>query len=141
MRQRFSSAQLAPASLRECLSLFRTFKAMKDEKALNAYERVVGDIYDKYGVANLDGISEKKLRLLPAKCKVYDLLNLSSEVATHHAEPDNARRLQAWTGLTLSAEYDLEGTNSKKEDGFQPLFLSEREVPGRVRSTGRTPQN
>jgi hypothetical protein len=133
MRQRFSSAQLAPASLSECLGLFKTFKAMKDDKAIEAYEKVVGDIYDTYGVANLDGISEKRLRLLPAKCKVYDLLNLTSEVATHHAEPESARRLQAWIGMTLSAEFDLEGTNSKKEDGFQPTFLSPKEIPGRLR--------
>ena len=69
-----------------------------------------------------DAISEKKLRLLPAKCKVYDLINLASEVSTHHAKGMEARTLEAWLGSTISDEYDLEGTDRKKGD-FAETFI------------------
>ena len=122
LRQRFEAAQLAPASLWECLRLYKRMKTLEHKGAVKAYEKVVGDIYNLYGVANLDSISEKKLRLLPAKCKVYDLINLASEVSTHHAKPMEGRSLEAWLGSTISDEFDLEGTNAKKSD-FQGTFL------------------
>ncbi|MGH9917733.1 MAG: DUF932 domain-containing protein, partial [Nitrososphaerales archaeon] len=86
LRQRFEAAQLSPASLYECLRLYKRLKGLAHKEAVKAFEGVVGNIYDMYGVANLDTISEKKLRLLPAKCRVYDLINLASEVSTHHAK-------------------------------------------------------
>jgi hypothetical protein len=116
LRQRFEAAQLAPASLWECLKLYKRLKSLHHKDAVKAFDKVVGDIYGHYGVANLDAISEKRLRLLPAKCKVYDLINLASEVSTHHSKTQEARQLEAWLGTTISGEYDLEGTDTKKID-------------------------
>lgn len=123
LRQRFMAAQTSPASLWECLRLFRALRQTTDpNEAIKTYEKVVGDVYNVYGVANLDGISAKKLRLLPAKCKVYDLLNLASEIATHKAERKDSIKLQSWIGTTVSDEYDLEGTETRKGD-FEGTFL------------------
>jgi len=47
---------------------------------------------------------------LPAPCKVYDVLNFASEMATHHADPGGARAIQAFLGDLIASEYDLEGT-------------------------------
>lgn len=125
VRSRFQAAQTAPASLNECLKLFKAIKRLeKGTTLVKAYEKVVGDIYDLYGVANLEGITEKKLRLLPAKCKVYDLLNLASEVSTHHVHGTEAQSLQAWLGNTISDEFDLEGTSDKKGD-FEGVFIKD----------------
>ena len=43
-------------------------------------------------------------------CRVYDLLNFSSELATHHSDAAGNRALQAYIGSLISEEYDLEGT-------------------------------
>jgi hypothetical protein len=128
VRQRFQAAQSSPASLWECRKLFQTVRKVDDKGSLilKAYEKVVGDIYGQYGVANFDAITEKKLRLLPAKCKVYDLLNLASEVATHRSTGTQSMALQAWLGGTISEEYDLEGTSDKKED-FEGVFVKDRD--------------
>jgi hypothetical protein len=122
LRQRFQAAQTSPASLWECLRLFRVLRSINDAEAVKTYEKVVGDIYNTYGVANLDGISSKKLRLLPAKCKVYDLINLSSEIATHKVTGEKAFKLQTWIGNTINDEYDLEGTSPKAGD-FEETFI------------------
>ena len=122
LRQRFEASQLAPASLWECLRLHKRLKGLNDKDAIKAFDKVVGDIYNHYGVANLDAISEKKLRLLPAKCKVYDLINIASEVSTHKTKGEESRSLEAWLGSTISGEFDLEGTSKAKGD-FQGKFL------------------
>lgn len=130
LRQRFQSAQSSPASLWECLRLFRTLRTIDDKDSVRAYEKVVGDVYNEYGVANLDGISSKKLRLLPAKCRVYDLINLASEIATHRVEGHQSVRLQSWIGTTVSDEYDLEGT-APRDSGFEGTFTAPRRRPRR----------
>ena len=58
LRQRFEASQLAPASLWECLRLHKRLKGLNDKDAIKAFDKVVGDIYNHYGVANLDAISE-----------------------------------------------------------------------------------
>ncbi len=128
VRQRFESSQLSPASLWECLKLYKQIKRVsKPGPLLSSYEKVVGDIYDMYGVANLDSLSEKKLKLLPAKCRVYDLINFASEASTHQVKGDESRIFQAWLGTTISDEFDLEGTNTKKTD-FEGVFMPKTET-------------
>jgi hypothetical protein len=73
-------------------------------------------------LANLDAMSVKRQRILPARCKVYDLLNFTSELATHHASPATARALQAHLGSLISDEYDMEGTAEKMKE-FDDFFI------------------
>jgi hypothetical protein len=56
------------------------------------------------------------------KCRVYDLINFASEVATHVAEPADSRLLQSWIGSTLAEEFDLEGTADQAKE-FADLLL------------------
>ena len=51
--------------------------------------RAVPELYRR--LANVDTLSAKRQRTLPAACKVYDLLNFASEVATHHATESGNR--------------------------------------------------
>ena len=57
--------------------------------------------------ASVDALSVKRQRMLQADCRVYDLLNFATEMATHHAPPQAAARLHGWLGSTLTDEHDL----------------------------------
>lgn len=69
-----------------------------------------GDVRAIYGVAQIDAISKKKMRTLPTKAKVYDLINFASEAATHWFTPQYATRMHAFIGDLVSNEYDLENS-------------------------------
>ena len=87
------------------------------------FRRVAGNLLELYGLANLDALTQKRRRILPAPCRVYDLLNFASEVATHHADANGAQALQAQLGSWISDEYDLEGSARDGED-FEHTFVT-----------------
>jgi hypothetical protein len=89
---------------------------------LKRYHEMTGDLVRLYGVTQLDALSIKRQRTLPARCMVYDLLNFATEVATHHATEIGSRALQAFTGTLISQEYDMEGTAVESKD-FNDFFL------------------
>jgi len=120
LRKRYDAAQKSPASVRECLSLQAILKSASPE-AEARYDRAVGDLRGLYGMANLNGLSDKRQRVLPAQCTVYDLINVASETSTHDERGANSLRLEAWIGTVLREEYDLEGMTPKKRD-FRDLF-------------------
>lgn len=97
---------------------------------VTAYHRVTGDVSKLYGLANLDALSVKRQRTLPAKCRVYDLINHASELATHHADEYGARSTQAWIGSMISGEFDLENSCTSFGE-FQDFFL-DRKIDGEV---------
>lgn len=131
MRQRFESATRSWASVNEVNRLYRTLlraQPMKGSRGVliggdgaaegssaaawrAGFQKLTGDLTQAYGLVNLDALSVKRQRTLPAPCKVYDLLNFASELATHHADAGGARQLQAYLGDLISGEYDLEGTS------------------------------
>ena len=115
LRQRFESAQTSWASIYECHKVYRTLaKCHADGElgptVLNDFHRVTGNLNELYGLANLDALSIKRQRVLPARCRVYDLLNFLSELATHRAKPAASRALQGHLGGLIADEYDMEGT-------------------------------
>ena len=132
LRQRFESATKSWASVNEVNRLYKALSRLHNlgasgsaplpaaggdgaEEAagsplFDAFHRMTGDLQRIYGMANLNALSVKRQRTLPAACKVYDLLNFSSEVATHHADAIGGRMMQAYLGDLISGEYDLEGT-------------------------------
>ncbi|MEI8320289.1 MAG: hypothetical protein WCH79_20350, partial [Planctomycetia bacterium] len=92
---------------------------------ISAFHRMTGDVSKLYGLANPDALSVKRQRTLPVSCKVYDLLNFASEVATHHADEYGARSSQAWLGTLISGEYDLENSCDAYVD-FQDFFVDRK---------------
>ncbi|MEO0601164.1 MAG: DUF932 domain-containing protein [Myxococcota bacterium] len=128
LRQRFESAQTSYASVAECVAMGKLLEKLEagghlTEKGLPAkFRTVAGNLLDLYGLANLDALTQKRRRVLPAPCRMYDLLNFASEVATHHADAHGARVLQAQIGTWISDEYDLEGTARGNED-FEETFM------------------
>lgn len=137
MRQRFERAQNSFASIDEV----RRLETVLDrgnwgagegrQKHREAFHRMVGDLYGIYGVTSLDSISPKRRRLLPARCRIYDMINFASEMASHHAPPMLAQRLSGWIGSTICDEYDLEGTADNVGE-FEALFTTEASAVGGV---------
>ncbi|WP_237607657.1 DUF932 domain-containing protein [Roseimaritima sediminicola] len=128
LRQRFESSQRSWASVRECLQLGQCLeRLLKDDQftrsgLLGRFRTLAGNLSELYGLANLEALSDKRRRVLPAKCRVYDLINFASEVATHHAKSEGANRLQAFIGSLISDEYDLEGTADDAAE-FDAFFV------------------
>ena len=144
LRQRFEVATKSPVSLNEYASIYEllrgsAFKTLhqndKGEEAApwasqvsDKLEKLCGGI-ERYGVVNFDALSQKKRQLIPTNARMYDLLNLVTEVATHHADTIQGRKLQAWVGTTVSQEYDLEGVLADTEDPTD-LFLGKKAKAG-----------
>ncbi len=120
LRERYESAQRSPASVRECLAVQRILKNA-GHAAIGRYEAAVGDLRGFYGMANLNGLSEKRQRVLPAKCTVYDLINVASETTTHDERTRATLTLEAWIGSVLREEFDLEGVSPRGKE-FQGMF-------------------
>jgi hypothetical protein len=150
LRQRFESAADSWASVAECNRLYRDLLRLHGTrnighgeantpavkvgtdgashaevsgcKIMNRFHDLTGDLVRLYGVAQIDALSIKRQRTLPAKCMVYDLLNFATEVATHHATDLGSKALQAFVGTMVSQEYDMEGTAIQSRD-FNDFFL------------------
>ena len=129
LRQRFEMAQKSWASVAEVLKLERVLRRCGSHltcgvpRAIERVRLAGGDLHSLYGLANLDGLSARRQRLLPAKCRAYDLLNVASEIATHHADATARRLLDGYVGDLVADEFDLEGTAEKVGD-FRDLFVS-----------------
>jgi hypothetical protein len=147
MRQRFESASRSWASVNEVSKLYKLLAKLTNTAQINpgapvaanggdgasadagftslfhSFHKMTGDLSQIYGLANLDTLSVKRQRTLPAACKVYDLLNFASEVATHHSTEAGNRSLSAYLGDLISGEYDLEGTVDHLSD-WRDFFVN-----------------
>jgi hypothetical protein len=129
MADRFEAAQASWASLHETLRVYRQLLKLTfhdknlGSDILNRLSEITGRPQELYGLANLDALSEKKQRILPAKCRVYDLINFVTEIATHHVDYNQAVRLHGLVGSLLSDDYDLEGS-AEQVGEFSDLFLA-----------------
>lgn len=127
MRQRFECSQRSWASLREVRLLETELSRISwgvtegGVERRRAFRAMVGDYESRYGLASIQGLSVKRQRLLQASCRVYDLINFATEIATHHAPPVGAGRLHAWLGTTITEEFDLENTATEIPE-FTELF-------------------
>jgi hypothetical protein len=132
LRQRFESSTKSWASVHEVARLARTVTGMLENKEVSnrigmtvkggdgakhedtpimyALGKMTGDLTSIYGLANMDTLGAKRQRTLPTACRVYDVLNFASELASHHAKPEGGKKLQAFIGDIVSGEFDLEGT-------------------------------
>jgi hypothetical protein len=126
--QRFESAQNSWASIREIQTLYSLLleigkrNGFTSDGILKRFYSMSGRPHELYGIANLDAFSQKRQRVLPAKCRVYDLLNFASEVATHQSTAEAGLQLQGYIGSLVSDEYDMEGTAERVID-FQDFFV------------------
>jgi hypothetical protein len=144
LRQRFESGTRSWASVHEvnglykCLARLHNREEIKTRKMafgtdgasefdvsplFHSFHKLTGDLTQVYGLSNMDALSVKRQRTLPAACKVYALLNFASEVATHHATEQGYRTMQAYIGDLISNEFDLEGTTDQFSD-WRDFFVA-----------------
>ncbi len=161
LRQRFESASKSWASVYEVNRFYKTLVRLHHHGEVSgkaqvggdgaaevpngsplfrAYHKMVGDLAQVYGLANLDALSAKRQRTLPSACKVYDLLNFASEVATHHAKTSGHRVLQAYIGDLVSGEYDLEGTVGHFSD-WRDFFVGSEATASTLSDLNRRGRN
>jgi hypothetical protein len=109
-------------------------KIMEGSPLFKSFNSMVGDITKAYGLANLDALSTKRQRTLPAPCKVYDLLNFASETATHYADAAGGRYMQGYIGELVGSgeDYDLEGTCEKFTDWRDFLVLDKGAIESKA---------
>jgi len=140
LRDRFETAANSHASLREQQQLYKVLLNLQNDTKLrqtigggNAspaevlmkrYEDMTGRPYDMY-YRDPNMLSEKRQRSLPVECRVYDMMNFATELATHNLTTPSARQLQAWVGNMLSGEYDLEDS-CDQFDQFRDFFVKEK---------------
>lgn len=148
LRDRFQAAMRSWASIREQQSLYKLVLDLQGDKTLRgnvdklnfnpddlqvgfgsalmrSFARATSDPFQTYGITDHNLLTPKKQRTLPVGCKVYDMINYASEMATHFVSPENARRLQVWIGDILSGDYDLEDSCDQFTD-FQDLFVAKK---------------
>jgi hypothetical protein len=99
-------------------------------KIMRAYSALTGDLCAVYGITHLDALSRKKMAQLPARCSMYDLLNFTTEVATHYCSQKHGRLLQAEVGNFVSNEFDLEGSKAEgAKEQFADWFTDTSDIP------------
>lgn len=145
MRGKFESATRSWASVREHQELYKAIlrlqndpvlmenignwkKASADDIALSpgnalmkAFDRFLGDPYKTYN-ADPNIMSGKRQRSLPMPCKVYDMINFATELATHYVSEPAARSLQGWVGHMLTEDFDLEESADEFQDWRDVYF-------------------
>jgi len=135
LRSRLDASAKSIASVNEAVQVYKLLVAMharhelrddtsvENSQVLNRFHELTGDINELYGIANIDAISQKKQRILPVKCTVYQLMNFITEISTHYTKPNGIRKMNAWVGSILQNEYDMEGTASGGND-FEDLYFT-----------------
>ena len=129
IRSRFAMAQKSNASigdfqrLRAAMTSNKGYVGATDEMQA-ALEKICPQILlYKATAINLNAYTPKKQELLPAGCRVYDLINFASELATHHAGWEEAKFLHGWIGETVAKEFDLEGSARNEPKEFDDLLI------------------
>ncbi len=156
LRKRLESSTLSWCSVNESVTMYKVMakvlsakyiqatSSIADEESdathvMKAWHRLTGDVSQIYGVAHADALSNKRMRTLPVRCTVYDMINFATEVATHHCEPTAAKTIHAAIGGLIGSgeEYDLEGSKTTMPE-FTDYFLDRS---GIEMSEGADPEN
>jgi hypothetical protein len=128
LKARIEAAQRSWASVAECQNLAKAieklnpnsfrpeFTSTLEEPAtvdslLIKLSKLVGNIREIYGVAQIESLSEKRIRQLPSKALVYDLICFTTEIATHQLTPDAAQTMYNYFGRLVGSDlFDLENS-------------------------------
>lgn len=139
LRDRLESARTSLASVAECQTMSKAiFGAMQGAGTDNReslkeiserFDRMVGNFGTMYGLVNENAVGKKRLRTIPSRSTVYDLMNLGTEMATHHIPSEVKRRsVQGIVGEMLGGEYDLEGSAKDGRDYIDVFIETDKET-------------
>jgi len=128
LRERFGAAQKSWASVYECNGLLKLAARWPvGQMRMGKINEAMGDICRIYGLSSINVMENKQQRQVPARCRVYDLINIASELATHYATNEEARAYQAYIGTLLTENFDLEGTADMMPD-FTDFLLDDKKA-------------
>lgn len=132
LRRRLGSASESYASVAECgiisKAVMKALGATSSDKEqvrdlLSRFDRVAGNPIEMYGLVSQTSVGKKRLATLPSRASVYDLINFSTEVATHHVDSEErARGIYGVIGDMIGKEFDLEGSARNGRD-FIDLYI------------------
>lgn len=131
LKERLEVAQVSWASLNNFLSLAKVLNLTNARVNLptearkrieTSLDTLGGNPMRVYGFRSASTPSARIARTLPIDCKVYDLINFATEVATHEYKAGERRYVDAWVGDLLASEYDLENTATQFTE-FKDFFL------------------
>lgn len=121
LRDRMQIAQNTKASVNEFLQTANAIRrsVKSPESIISRMHTVAGLPEESYGVTRLDSIREHHRRDLPVGASVMDLINIVTELATHH-EVDDRDYLHGFVTNLLAKEFDLEElvTNTRSAESF-----------------------
>jgi hypothetical protein len=150
LKDRLEAAQGSWASIHECVGMAKTIRqftledfdpgfsasvpgAVSDTSLLrnnalrNLYD-LSGDLQETYGIAQVENLTEKQMRMAATKATVYDLINLASEMATHQLGDAAAGKLHAYVGRLIGSDiFDLEGSCDDYPE-FKDFFSEDSRV-------------
>lgn len=120
---RMVAAQVTPPSLAE-VAAFRALlvqemsKAEDIERTLRVLQDKLGDYSEMYSIASPQEMDPKRQRLTPMRGTVADMINILTELTSHHRHSiRDANRLHAWVGDLINNSYDLEGLEGMDPTG------------------------
>lgn len=136
--RRLDVARSSPLSVNEAYKIgseISKFAKSKDGNNFSSVElsefyQLTGDMYKKYGIVNLDQLSNKQKALLSTDATVMDAINFVTEITTHRINHLNqshvaiARRLHGIIGSLISKPYDLENSEDPV-DVFPAFYFSD----------------
>lgn len=109
LRDRLQAAQDTSASVNEYLAAVNTVRKnlAAPEGVVSRMNSIAGMPEEVYGQTRLDNIRSRYRRELPVAASIMDLINILTELATHHEVKD---RDSIYTFITnmLASEFDLE---------------------------------
>jgi hypothetical protein len=129
---RMSAARSTYASVNEVMEIRKSILGCSVETSEKFRSMIRGgegerSLNETYGVANFSEYPTKRLRCLPSKCSVYDLINFATEYGTHEAETEEQRReVNTAAAMLLSSKggLDLEGVCKIKAPEARGLWLT-----------------
>jgi len=123
LRERMHTAQNTYASLQEYMMLYKLLeKSNFANTFMDTVINVAGNPQKTWGFNNFDEVPERKRRLIGTKMRVYEAINIATEVATHFGIMPN--QMFGYVGSLVSSNYDLEGSASAENVKFPDRYFA-----------------
>lgn len=135
LKKRFENADLSYSSMRE---VYRTSRLLQEIVAdgrnsaiamsnmMYIFSEMLGDFETDLGISSLNQMSEKVAAGIPMRPTVLSLIQLLSEVSTHHVGAIHQGHIDKFIGSLISNNYDME--LSKNHMGEYSQYLLDNRV-------------
>lgn len=125
LKKRFENADLSYASMREVYKTSRLLQeivadgrnpAASMSNMMYTFSEMLGDFETDLGISSLNQMSEKVASGIPMRPSVLSLIQLLSEVSTHHVGAIHQGHIDKFIGGLIANNYDMELSKSHMGD-------------------------